>query len=167
MIWYLTLLVIIDFIFWPLEVINVWQSKNLWFIHHMTFSLISYFELWMSLILWGQMHSGLSEVKKRYQNGIGTPKNLWFDTSHDLFSLNFLFQPLEVSKFWRLRPPGSSEVKKGVSKWNWNTKKTPWFDTLHDLFSLIDPICDRLDATCGRSGLPKLGLLLQISSLII
>ena len=28
----------------------------------------------------------------------------------------------------------------------------------------IDPICNRSDATCGRSGLPKLGLLLQIQS---
>ena len=77
-------------------------QKTYDFIPHMTFSLISYFELWKSLILWGQMHPGLSEVKKVYQNGIGTPKNLWFDTSHDLFSLISYFD-----HFWRSLSKGS------------------------------------------------------------
>ena len=48
---------------------DLWRSlmsggqKTYDFIPHMTFSLISYFELWRSLILWGQMLPGLSEVK--------------------------------------------------------------------------------------------------------
>ena len=47
------------FIFWPPEVIDIWRSRPLW----------------------------SSEVKKVSHNGIITPKNLWFETSHDLFSL--------------------------------------------------------------------------------
>ena len=35
---------------------------------------------------------------------------------------DFIFWPPEVSKFCRSQPPWSSEVKKGISKWNRNTK---------------------------------------------
>ena len=63
MIWYLTRLIFIDFIFWPPEVIDIWRS-------------------------WPP---GPSEVIKGSQNGIGTPKNLWFNTSHDPFSLILYF----------------------------------------------------------------------------
>ena len=49
MIWYLTLLIFIDFILWPPKVCKFWRSQP----------------------------SGSSEVKKGYQNGIGIPKNLW------------------------------------------------------------------------------------------
>ena len=58
-IWYLTWLIFIDFVFWHPEVIDISRSHP----------------------------AGPSEVIKGSQNGIGTPENLWFDTSHDPFLL--------------------------------------------------------------------------------
>ena len=111
MIWYLTLLIIINFIFWPPEVIDIWRSKclqdhlrsktgirmesehkktyDLKLIHHMTYFIE--FILWPPEVSKFWRPPGSSEVKKEYQNGIGTPKNLWFDTSHALFSLILFF----------------------------------------------------------------------------
>ena len=50
-------------------------------IPHMT-----YFH-WFHILTSGGHWYGSSVVKKGSQNGIGTPNNLWFDTSHDPFSL--------------------------------------------------------------------------------
>ena len=58
-----------------------------------------------SLISWGKMPSESLEVKKGYQNGIGTPKILWFDTSHDLFLL-ILFS----DHFWRSLSKGGQNI---------------------------------------------------------
>ena len=58
LIWYLTRLIFIAFIFWHPEVGKFWSSRP----------------------------PGSSEVIKGSQNEIGTTKNLWFDTWHDPFS---------------------------------------------------------------------------------
>ena len=60
-----------DFIFWPPEVINIWTQKVKCLQDHV-------------------------RSKKGDQNGIGTPKNLWVNTSHDVFSLIGYFD-----HFWR------------------------------------------------------------------
>ena len=58
LIWYLTRLIFIAFIFWHPEVGKFWSSRP----------------------------PGSSEVIKGSQNEFGTTKNLWFDTWHDPFS---------------------------------------------------------------------------------
>ena len=101
--------IFIDFIFWPPEVINIWRSPP----------------------------PGSSEVKKGSQNGIGTPKKLSFDTSHDLFSLISYFdlQRSFISGGHDLQY--HLELKK-VSEWNQNTKKPMiWYLTWPIYIDLI------------------------------
>ena len=110
MIWYLTWLTMTDFKFWP-QVIDIWRSnalKIIWgqkgglewrrntykpMIWHLTWLIFIVFIFWPPEVrkFWRLRPSGSSEVKMGYQNGIRTPKNLWFETSLDLFSLILYF----------------------------------------------------------------------------
>ena len=70
------------FYFWPPEVSKFWRSRP----------------------------PESSEVKKKYQNRIGTAKTMiWYLIW--LIFIDFIFWPPEVTKFYRSPPPGSSEVK--------------------------------------------------------
>jgi len=68
---YLSMFLFIDYIFWPPMVIDIWRSRP----------------------------PGSSEVNQGSQSGIGTPKNLCFDTSHDPFTLISYFD-LFRGRYW-------------------------------------------------------------------
>ena len=107
MIWYLTWLIFIDFIFWPPEVIDIWRSRPSW----------------------------SSEVKNGSQNRIGTPKNLWFDTSHDLFSLISYFDLRRSLIFGGHDLQDHLRLKRGLRM---ESEHQKIYDlTSHDLFTLL------------------------------
>ena len=129
MIWYLTWLNFIDFIFLPPEVIDIWRLST----------FIS------------------SICRKGPPNEIGTPKNPWFGTSYDIWwsttsgiiwgpkspkgvwewnqninksmfwiltwlnFIDFIFWPLKVIDIWRLSTYSILKGQKGAPKWNRNT----------------------------------------------
>ena len=89
-------------------------------------------------------HLELSEFQKWYQNGIGIPKNLWFDTSHYLLSLISYFDLRRSLIFGGQNASRIIWGQKRVSEWNRNTKNLLFeIDTSHDLFHWIHTLTSR------------------------
>ena len=98
------------FYFWPPEVSKFWRSrppgssevkksnrieseqqKAYDLIPHLTY--FHWFHIWSPEVtkFYRSRPPGSSEVKKVYQNGIGTPKKLWFDTSKNMKNTSDFF----------------------------------------------------------------------------
>ena len=106
---------------------NGHRIEHLWFdTSHDLYSLISYFDLWRSLIFEGQMCSGFGQKGDSEWNWNTKKSIIWYLTW--LIFIAFIFWPPGVSKFWRSQPPGSSEVKNG-SQNGIGTPKNLWLDT--------------------------------------
>ena len=101
MIWYLSWLVFIDFIFWPPKIINIWRLRP----------------------------PGSSEIKRGIRMESEHQK-IYDLIPHMAYFQWFHIWPPEVINIRRSRPPGSSEVIKGwmtsdlkLSSWSmWRTK---------------------------------------------
>ena len=130
--------------------IELEHPKTCDLIPHMSdlLSLILHFDLWRSLIFGG--YDLLNHLRLNRGLRIGTPKNLWFDTSHDLFTLISYFD-LFRGRYWR-------EVKMEV-----NALRSQIFFVIHvddqnyRLHAKFQPSFSifRLYAACTKFGVTK------------
>ena len=132
---------------WPPEVIDIWRpnairiiygqkwvsewnqnTKKLWFDTSYDISIFSLWRIMSKDNLDTQAGNNFWSLNKGFQKGIRTPKNLWFDASHTLFSLVSYFN-LQMSANFEGHNLQNDQVKKGFQNGIRTLKIKIWYLT--------------------------------------